>query len=129
MKPAAIKPAAMNPAAMTRRAVSAFAALSCGLAVALGAYAAHAASAQDRQRLALAAAFAFGHGLALLALRAREGLLASLTRACFLAGVALFCGSLASAALLATSTRLAPTGGTLLMLGWLLASIELLRKD
>jgi len=114
---------------MTRRAISALAALLCGLSVALGAYAAHAAVAQDRQRLALAAAFAFGHGLALLALRTREGALATATRACFLAGVALFCGSLASAALFATSTRLAPTGGTLLMLGWLLASFELLRRD
>jgi uncharacterized membrane protein YgdD (TMEM256/DUF423 family) len=65
----------------------------------------------------------------LLALRARDGGLATATRACFLAGIALFCGSLAAAALFATSTRLAPAGGTLLMLGWLLASVELLRKD
>ena len=114
---------------MRHRVVSACAALLCGLSVALGAYAAHAAAAQERQRLALAAAFAFGHGLALLALRAREGALATATRACFLAGIALFCGSLASAALFATGTRLAPAGGTLLMLGWLLAGIELLRKD
>jgi uncharacterized membrane protein YgdD (TMEM256/DUF423 family) len=114
---------------MNRRLVSALAALLCGLSVGLGAYAAHVAVAQDRQRIALAAVFAFGHGLALLALRAREGALATATRACFLAGIALFCGSLAAAALFAGSTRLAPAGGTLLMLGWLLASVELLRKD
>ena len=114
---------------MSRRLVSALSALLCGLSVALGAYAAHVAGAQDRQRLALAAVFAFGHGLALLALRAREGALANAVRACFLAGIALFCGSLAAAALFAGSTRLAPAGGTLLMLGWLLASVELLRKD
>jgi uncharacterized membrane protein YgdD (TMEM256/DUF423 family) len=114
---------------MIRRAVSALAALVCGAAVALGAYAAHVADPQARQRLALAALFAFGHGLAMIALRARCGALAGATRACFLAGIALFAGSLAGAALLGTSTRLAPIGGSLLMLGWLLAAIELLRKD
>ena len=119
----------MSQDGMGRRVVAAIAALLCGLSVALGAYAAHAASAQDRQRLALAAAFAFGHGLALLALRSRAGTLAIATRACFLAGVALFCGSLAGAALFASGTQLAPAGGTLLMLGWLLASVDLLRKD
>ena len=119
----------MSRAATIRRAISTLAAWLCGLAVALGAYAAHVAGAQDRQRLALAAAFAFGHGLALLVLRAREGALATATRACFLGGVFLFCGSLAGAALFATGTGLAPTGGSLLMLGWLIAGIDLLRKD
>jgi uncharacterized membrane protein YgdD (TMEM256/DUF423 family) len=114
---------------MKRRIVSALAALFCGLSVALGAYAAHAAEPQARQRLALAAAFAFGHGLALLVLRAREGGPALAARAAFVAGTILFCGSLAGAALLGLPTVLAPVGGMLLIRGWLAAAIDLLRKD
>ena len=114
---------------MSRRIVSALAALLCGLSVALGAYAAHAADGLAKQRLAIAAAFAFGHGLALLVLRAREGRLATATRIVLLSGVILFCGSLAGAALWGLPTALAPAGGTLLMAGWLLASLDLLRKD
>lgn len=111
-----------------QRATGFSAALVCALAVALAAYAAHAAQAQDRQRLALAAAFAFGHGLALLLLQSRSGALANAARACFLAGIALFSGSLAAAALLATPTTLAPFGGCLLILGWLLAAADQLRR-
>ena len=111
------------------RAVSTIAALLCGLSVALGAYAAHAADAQAQKRLALAAAFAFGHGLALLALRTREGRVAIAARACFLAGTIAFCGSLAGAALLSLPTVLAPAGGVLLMAGWLLAAIDLAREE
>jgi uncharacterized membrane protein YgdD (TMEM256/DUF423 family) len=114
---------------MKRRLVSAIASLFCGLSVALGAYAAHVADGQAKQRLAIAAAFAFGHGLALLALRTREGAFAIATRAAFLAGTILFCGSLAGAALFSLPTGLAPAGGTLLMAGWLLAAFDLLRKD
>ena len=114
---------------MTRRLVSAVAALFCGLAVALGAYAAHAADGQAKQRLAVAAAFAFAHGLALLVLRTREGGLAAAARACLLAGTIAFCGSLAGAALFSLPTSLAPAGGMLLMAGWLLAAVEFLRKD
>ena len=114
---------------MRRRAVPALAALACGASVALGAYAAHAADPQARQRLALAAAFAFGHGLALLALRSREGALALLTRICFIAGIVMFSGSLAGAALRGLPTALAPFGGSLLILGWLFAAADLLRKD
>jgi uncharacterized membrane protein YgdD (TMEM256/DUF423 family) len=114
---------------VSRRAVSVLAALFCGASVALGAYAAHAADPQARQRLALAAAFAFGHGLALLAMRDRNGLLALATRGCFLAGVVLVSGSLAGAALRGLPTGLAPIGGSLLILGWLLAALDLSRKD
>ena len=109
--------------------ISALAALLCGVSVALGAYAAHAADGQAKQRLAVAAAFAFGHGLALLVLRARAGRLALVARLCLLVGTLAFCGSLAGAALWALPTTLAPAGGMLLMAGWLLAAIELLRKD
>jgi uncharacterized membrane protein YgdD (TMEM256/DUF423 family) len=112
-----------------RRIPSAIAALFCGFSVALGAYAAHAADPQARVRLGLAAAFAFGHGLALLALRAREGGLAIAVRAGFIAGTVFFSGSLAGAALLGLPVALAPVGGTVLILAWLLAAADLLRKE
>lgn len=54
--------------------------------------------------------------------------LAAAERACFLAGIALFCGGLA-AALFDTSTRLVPIGGSLLILGWLVASFDHLKRD
>jgi uncharacterized membrane protein YgdD (TMEM256/DUF423 family) len=114
---------------VTARVFAAVGALLCGLAVALGAYAAHAADPAARSRLALAAAFAFGHGLALVSLRMRAGRLALAARSSLLAGVLLFSGSLALAALAAGHAPLAPAGGTLLMLGWLLAAIDFLRKD
>jgi uncharacterized membrane protein YgdD (TMEM256/DUF423 family) len=114
---------------MNARAAAAIGALLCGIAVALGAYAAHAADPAAARRLAIAALFGFGHGLALVALRARVGKLAIFVRGTLLAGVALFAGSLAWAATMGGQARLAPLGGTLLMLGWLLAAVELLRKD
>ena len=113
---------------MNARVFAAIGALLCGLSVALGAYAAHAADPSAARRLAIASIFAFGHGLALVALRARTGKLAIAVRCALLAGVLLFAGSLAWAAM-GGSPRLAPFGGTLLMLGWLLAVIDLLRKD
>jgi uncharacterized membrane protein YgdD (TMEM256/DUF423 family) len=114
---------------MNARIFAAIGALLCGLSVAAGAYAAHAADPAAARRLAIAALFAFGHGLALLALRARAGKLALTVRALLLAGVLLFAGSLAWAATMGGQPRLAPLGGTLLMLGWLVAVFELLRKD
>jgi uncharacterized membrane protein YgdD (TMEM256/DUF423 family) len=114
---------------MSARLFASAGALLCGLAVALGALASHAAAPDARPRLALAAAFAFGHGLALLVLRARAGRLALVARVVLLAGVLLFAGSLAWAAASGGHARLAPFGGTLLMLGWLLVAIDFLRKD
>ena len=109
------------------RALCAFGAVACGLAVALGAYAAHVAGAQSQQRLGLAALFLFGHGLALLALAPRtQSRLQLLALSGLLLGVLLFSGSLASAALFATPTLLAPFGGSLLILGWLLYAVGIL---
>jgi uncharacterized membrane protein YgdD (TMEM256/DUF423 family) len=94
-------------------------------AVALAAYAAHAAAPEDRMRLFMAAAFAFGHGAALAALaadmprRLGRGALVAL-----LAGTLLFAGSLVGAALAGLPTRLAPAGGLLLMAGWLALAID-----
>jgi uncharacterized membrane protein YgdD (TMEM256/DUF423 family) len=111
------------------RIFAALGALLCGLSVAAGAYAAHAADPAAARRLAIAAVFAFGHGLALIALRARAGKPAIAVRGALLAGVLMFAGSLAWAATTGGQPRLAPFGGTLLILGWLLAVFELLRKD
>jgi uncharacterized membrane protein YgdD (TMEM256/DUF423 family) len=46
----------------------------------------------------------------------------------FVAGIALFSGSLAAAALFSTPTTAAPFGGSLLILGWLLAAIDYARR-
>ena len=112
-----------------KRLVAAVAALLCATAIAASAHAMHVSDGLARQRLCIAAAFAFGHGLALLLLRSREGRLVQAAQACLLAGVLLFAGSLAGAALASWPTRFAPHGGTLLILGWLLAAIDFLRKD
>jgi uncharacterized membrane protein YgdD (TMEM256/DUF423 family) len=111
------------------RLFAAAGALLCGIAVALGALASHLATPEARPRLALAAAFAFGHGLAMLLLRSRDGGLALVARSTLLAGVLLFAGSLVFAAFSGGRAMLAPFGGSLLMLGWLLAAIDFLRKD
>lgn len=112
-----------------KRALPAFAALACALSVALAAYASHVAQAQSQHRLVIASAFAFAHGLALLALPARVGRWARAARVAFVAGIALFSGSLALAAFFETSTRLAPIGGSLLILGWIALALDHLRHD
>ena len=110
------------------RIFSVFGALSCGLSVALGAYASHVAQAQDGKRLALAALFAFGHGLALIALCSRTSRTATASLACLALGVVLFSGSLALAVFLGTATVLAPFGGSLLMLGWGILAVDFIRS-
>ena len=116
---------------MNGNRASAICALLCAASVALGAYASHAADPQDRQRLALAASFAFAHALAVMVMvmARRDTSLARAARIALLAGVALFSGSLASAALLGTSTAAAPLGGILLLTGWLLAAIDYFRAS
>jgi uncharacterized membrane protein YgdD (TMEM256/DUF423 family) len=101
------------------RALAPIGAWLCAIAVALSAYAAHAADGVAQSRLQTAALFAFGHGLALLALAPhvpsrgmRIGLCA------LLAGVLLFSGSLVAEALLGLRPRLAPFGGMLLVVAW-----------
>lgn len=113
-------------ASRAARVLAVAGALLAGGAVALAAYASHAAAAPGaRERLLLAAAFAFGHGavLAVLDLRgaAARGLVAP---AALLVGTLLFAGSLAGAVLGGWPTRLAPFGGMLLIGGWLLLAVE-----
>ena len=104
--------------------------LLAGVAVGLSAYAAHGvADALMQSRLQNAALFAFGHGLALAALApstTRRFGKASLYL--LLIGTLLFSGSLAAAVFLGASTRLAPIGGSALMLGWLCWAIDAARR-
>ena len=119
------------PAAIARaaRVLAAAGAVLAALAVGLAAYAAHAAGPDAGMRLGLAAAFAFGHGLALAALAPRmSGRLGLLAMAGLLLGVVLFAGSLAGAHFFGLPTRLAPLGGGLLMLGWLVHALSAARR-
>jgi uncharacterized membrane protein YgdD (TMEM256/DUF423 family) len=106
------------------RWLAAVGAMLAALAVALAAYAAHAASPDAQSRLQLAAVFAFGHGVALAALaprgRSRVGRVALWMLA---SGALLFSGSLVGHALAALPTTFAPTGGTLMIVGWLLHAV------
>lgn len=112
----------------SQRAFAAAGALACGLAVALGAYASHGLDGEAARRAGLAALFAFGHGLALVLLAPAVGRWRLAACATLLAGLLLFAGSLAGAALLGWPTRLAPAGGLLLMAGWLMIAIGFLRR-
>lgn len=111
------------------RWLAAAGALACGLAVALGAYASHGLDGENAKRAGLAALFAFGHGLALQALlRGETNRLRLLAGTALLAGLLLFAGSLCGAVFFGWPTALAPTGGSLLMLGWLLVAADTLRR-
>lgn len=113
---------------MRARVLAVLAPLYCAAGVALGAYASHGSLAPlARERLALAALFAFGHGLGLVALRAQDSRLALLARWAIAAGVALFSGSLAAAALAALPTAAAPAGGMLMICGWVLLAFDAAR--
>jgi len=110
------------------RALAAFGALACGLSVALGAYASHGLDGDGARRVGLAALFAFGHGLALLLLAPAAGTRLRTAGLCGLAaGTLLFSGSLLAAVFLSAPTALAPTGGVLLMSGWLAIAADALR--
>lgn len=106
-----------------------YGALLAAVAVALSAYAAHAAEGAAQSRLHTAALFAFGHGVAFVGLaplvqgRWRLGAAIALQL-----GVLLFSGSLIANVLLGWPTTLAPTGGLLLIAGWLAWAFAALRS-
>lgn len=113
----------MRSSTLHTRLLGSTGAVLAAASVALGAYAAHAATPGATRRLAIAAAFGFGHGLALVALSPsamrrpeRVGLYA------IAVGAIAFAGSLAGAALAGTATPLAPVGGLALIAGWLLVA-------
>jgi uncharacterized membrane protein YgdD (TMEM256/DUF423 family) len=112
-----------------RRALASFGALACAAAVGLSAYASHGLQGEDARRAGLAALFAFGHGLALLLLAPGARTRVKVVGLMMLAlGLLLFSGSLLGAALFAAPTTLAPAGGLLLMLGWLIIAVDALRR-
>ena len=103
-------------------------ALCAAAAVALAAYAGHAAEGAAQSRLQLAAVFAFGHGLALAVLvPAATRRLGRFALWLLYLGVLLFCGSLVFNVLAQWPTVLAPLGGTLLIAGWVLYAADSLR--
>ena len=103
-------------------------ALALAVATGLSAYAAHGVSGDDQVRAYTAAAMLAVHGLGLLALpRVASGWLWSAVRIGLLLGLLLFVGSLLTAVFFGWRAWLAPAGGSLLILSWLLATIALLR--
>lgn len=111
------------------RGLAAFGALACAAAVGLSAYASHGLQGEDARRVGLAALFAFGHGLALLLLGLQAASRLRVIALMMLAlGALLFSGSLLGAALASLPTSLAPCGGLLLMLGWIIIAVDVLRR-
>lgn len=102
-------------------------ALALAVAVAAGAYAAHAVKdaphADARRLLDTAVLYMFVHGLGILAagILARAAASGWLVAAgsLHLAGIVLFCGSLWVLALTGRSLGVAPVGGIAFLLGWL----------
>ncbi|MCU0889788.1 MAG: DUF423 domain-containing protein [Rubritepida sp.] len=108
--------------------------LAGGTAVGLSALRAHALRLDEAALAMLDSALTMQgwHALALLAtalIARRAGVLAHLAGACFAAGLVLFCGAVY--AVVFAGLRLgpvAPIGGTLLMLGWLLLAASALAR-
>lgn len=112
-----------------QRALACAGAVLASASVALAAYASHGVTDEAREHLLMAAVFAFGHGLALSALAplARRRLSRwALAGLCL--GVLLFSGSLVGAHAFGLPTRLAPTGGSLMILAWLVYAIDAARR-
>ena len=102
------------------------------IAVAMAALAAHAIPAAAQPMVRDAIQMQGWHALALLFTGlwvARAGTLAHLAGAAFALGTLLFCGAIYCLALAGLRLpMLAPIGGTLLMLGWLLLALSALRR-
>lgn len=112
------------------RLAAALGAVFCALAVGLGAYAAHGAPEEARARLDTASLYLFFHGFALTVFALRQrGAWAGASLVLWLAGCAMFCGSLVAGALWGVSTALAPAGGIAFMLGWIARAVALLRSS
>lgn len=118
-----------SPATTTTQRWLAFAgAVLAAAAVALSAYAAHAATGAGQGGLQVAAAMAFGHGVALAALaRMPQRRVALLALVALLLGTLLFSGGVFIAYATGLHARTAPVGGTLLIAAWLAYAIDALR--
>lgn len=113
----------------TGRALVATGAVFAASAVALAAYASHGADGEARMRLQTAAAFALAHGIALASLAPHSARrLGSLALMALAIGTLLFSGSLAGAHFFGWPTRLAPIGGSTMIVGWLLYAIDAWRR-
>ncbi|WP_454831655.1 DUF423 domain-containing protein [Pseudoxanthomonas wuyuanensis] len=104
--------------------------LLAAVSVALSAYASHGvADALAQSHLQTAALYAFGHGVALAALSAGTARRLGKAALCLLLiGTLLFAGSLSLGALAGVPTRLAPVGGSILILGWLVWAFDAIRR-
>lgn len=111
-----------------QRNLAFIAAIVCAASVAMSAYASHGLEAVSQQRMMTASYFAFAHGLSLLVLvRHSPGTPNFLACSLMFAGLCLFSGSLAAAAILQTSTALAPSGGMALIFAWCWVAVNFLR--
>jgi len=103
-------------------------------AVALGAMAAHVAEPEAAHRLETAVRYLMWHGLAMLGVTwlatTAVRRWANLAGGLFLAGMVLFCGSLALSALTGNHmvTMFAPAGGLAFIAGWLALALAGLRS-
>lgn len=118
----------MTRADRIARGLAAFGALACAAAVGVSAYASHGLQGEDARRVGLAALFAFGHGLALLLGSQAASRLRVIALMMLALGMLLFSGSLLGAALASLPATLAPGGGLLLMLGWIIIAVDVLRR-
>ena len=101
------------------------------MAVAMGAIAAHAlADPKAIAAIEKAAIYQLIHALVLIMSTLLTGTLVQWSRAFFLIGIFLFCGSIELKYLfnLQHVTVVAPTGGICLMLGWVLLGVASLRQ-
>ncbi len=112
------------------RWLAALGAVLAALAVGLAAYASHGVEGEAQSRLQSAALFLFGHGVALAALAplAAGRLWRVIALLALAVGTLLFSGSLALHVFLQWPTALAPTGGTLMMVGWLVWAVAAVRQ-
>lgn len=114
---------------IAHRVLTAAGAVLAGAGVALSAYAAHAVEGTVRANLHSAALFALVHGVALAALsRHTPHRFGTAALSMLLVGVLLFSGSLVAAHFFSAPTRLAPAGGLLLILGWLVYAADAFRR-
>ena len=102
-------------------------------AVAMAAVAAHGLEAPAVGMVQQAVQMQGWHALALLfcgVWAGRGGVFAHLAGAAFVVGLVLFCGAVYALALAGTRLPMvAPTGGTVLMLGWVLLGLSALRGN
>lgn len=113
----------------TQRSLASAGAVLAAASVALSAYASHVAAGAGQSALLIGAAIAFGHGLALASLsRQARRRMAVLALVAILAGTLLFSGGLVVAHFTGAAARMAPFGGSLLIVAWLAWAIDALRK-